>query len=90
MPSFVSETLQWEKREKERAQEKERKIQRKGGVEWGRMDKDNREIYDVCTGRDATALRAVMIEPCTEKKHVCKMLNCHYLWQLFQYVSPKL
>lgn len=32
------------------------------------MDRDNGEIYDVCTGRDATALRAVMIEPCTEKK----------------------
>lgn len=35
------------------------------------MDRDNGEIYDVCTGRDATALRAVMIEPCTEKKKTC-------------------
>lgn len=55
------------KRERESTREGE-KDSKKGGVEWGRMDKDNGEIYDVCTGRDATALKAVMIEPCTEKK----------------------
>ena len=56
----------------------------------GRMDRHNWKIEAGCFGLHAIVLSAVMIQPCREKK-IClqKGLNCHYLWQLFQYISPE-